>query len=386
MSNLSSLIDRRRLINLTRQMIQTPSFSGSEGEVAHLLANEMRYLGFDRVRVDEKNNVVGHINPGGSPTVMFNGHIDHADVGDMADPFSGRIISGKRYGKDGAVICGRGACDMKGAVAAMVHAAAALGRSETAPAGSAVVTAVALEELGEGEGTRFVLDEGVTADMAICGEATDLLVNVGHRGKYNVEVSVRGEASHSCNPERGVNAVDQMHHFLSQLHADYHPPGHHLLGQCTWAVVDISADPDWKTPTIPDQCRAVIDRRTLPAETRDDILGELEQVAASVRSRHPEFSAKMRILTETSPMLINPDSEIVQLVQAARTSVMGNCAAAGAWMFGTDAPYINERAIPCVGFGPGDEGYAHTDDDHLALDDLHTAARVYAQILQDQCL
>ncbi len=386
MTQLSSLIDRNQLVELTRRLIQTPSFSEKEGEAAHLLAGWMRRLGFDRVKIDEKSNVIGHVNPGASPTVMFNGHIDHAEIGDMSVPFSAKIIPQKRYGTGGPAIYGRGACDMKGAVAAMVHAAAALGQAGGPPTGSAVVTAVALEEQGEGEGTRFVLDQGLHADMAVCGEATGLRVNVGHRGKYNVEVTVMGESSHSCNPAAGINAVDHMHHFLAALHSDYRPPSHPVLGQCTWTVVDISAEPGWKTPTIPHRCTAVIDRRTLPGETKEDIIDQLSRIAESVRKQHPRFCARMRILTQTSPMLIDTDCQAVRTVQRARAKVMGERTPPGAWRFGTDAPYINERGIPCVGFGPGDETYAHTSDDHLAIADLYSAAAVYAQILQDVCL
>ncbi len=378
-------MDDRAMVDFARRMIQTPSPSGEEMQVARLVAGEMNRLGYESVKIDEKNNVIGWINPAGRPRVMLNGHIDCAATGEMEDPFSGALVDGASYGVEGRVLAGRGACDMKAAVAAMVYAGAAFHRRCPAPRGGVVVTAVALEEMGEGEGTRHVLDGGVTADLAVCGEATGLRVHVGHRGKFNIRVTVRGETSHACDPERGLNAVWGMHAFLDHLRESYSLPSHPVLGPCTLAPVDIHAAPGWESPTIPDVCTAVFDRRILPGETEEKVLGEMEDIAVEVRRRDPRFGVELEIVTRTSPMLEDPGGEPVVTLGRGAEKVMGRTVEVGAWRFGTDAPYIIESGIPCVGFGPGDERYAHTDSDHVAVDEVLTAARVYAQLLEDVC-
>ena len=385
MKTLASSLDEREIIEFTQQMIRTPSLSGEEANVAEQVAAEMNRLGYDRVEIDDRHNVIGYINPGGRPMVMLNGHIDHAGVGQMKDPFSALIVDGSRFGSSGDAIYGRGACDMKGAVAAMVHAAATL-KGRPGLKGGAVVTAVALEEKGEGEGTKHVLSHGVRADFAVCGEATGMRVNVGHRGKFNVRVTTRGRTSHACSPDRGINAIYKMGPFLGRLQTEYTLPSHAILGQCTCTVVDIMASPGWTSPTVPDSCSVIVDRRTLPGETEEQVLAELKQIAARVAEKDPQFRAHMEIVTRTSPMWIDPSNPIVHRVEQARSRILGDQQPVGAWLFGTDAPYIIEQGIPCVGFGPGNETFAHSEQDHVPIKDVIDSARVYAQILEDQCL
>ncbi len=386
MSRLASLIDERELVALAQRMIQTPSLTTEEEDIAQLVASEMRGLGLAPVEVDEQFNVVGYINPTGRPILIFNGHIDHAGVGNMPEPFSGRIQDGSVFGTPGQVIYGRGACDMKAAVAAMIHAAAALAKSGRSPRGGVVVTAVALEERN-GDGTSYVLDHGdVTGDLAVCGEATDLRVYVGHRGKYNVKVTVKGKTSHASNPQQGINAIYKMQDFLARLHQDYQLPSHQWLGDCSYSVVDIMASPGWVSPIVPDSCSIIIDRRILPGETKEKILSEFHTLIKRQQDVDPEFDAEVEIVTYTLPMFTDPQAPVVKSMLLAREKVLGARGTLGTWQFGTDAPYIMERGIPCVGFGPGDERFAHTPEEHVPVDDVIKAARVYAQLIEDVCL
>ena len=386
MGGLAALIDERELVTLVQKMIQTPSLTTEEEAIAALLANEMERLGFSPVQVDEQYNVFGYINPQGRPMLMFNGHIDHAGVGDMPQPFSGEIQDGSVFGTPGPVIYGRGGCDMKAAVAAMIHAAAALAKSQRTPRGGVVVTAVALEERN-GEGTSYVLDhDGVKGDLAVSGEATDLGVYIGHRGKYNVKVTVKGKTSHASNPESGINAIYKMQEFLARLRREYELPSHPWLGDCTYSVVDIMASPGWVSPIVPDRCSIIIDRRILPGESKEKILGEFDTLIARHKEQDPQFEAETEIVTYTLPMFTDPQAPVVESMLHAREKVLGSRGSLGTWQFGTDAPYIMERGIPCVGFGPGDERFAHTPEEHVPVDDVIQAARVYAQLIEDICL
>jgi len=130
MNKHSFKIDREGLIGFTQDLIQTPSLSMQEEDAANLVARKMKEIGFDEVAIDPIYNVVGHIygnDP--EPELIFNGHIDHVPPGEMPEPYSGKIANGSKYGVKGQVIEGRGACDMKGAVASMIYAGKALKES-----------------------------------------------------------------------------------------------------------------------------------------------------------------------------------------------------------------------------------------------------------------
>ena len=170
------IIDNDALVAFTQRLVQTPSPSRQEQEISHLYAEELDAIGFDEVRVDSMWNVTG-ILKGESPElrVIFNGHLDHAEPGEMESPYSGEIIDGKPFGTEGPVIWGRGAVDMKGAIAAMAYAGKAIKDAGTKLKKSVAVTAVVREEEARGEGIKFLLDHSdISADMSVSGEATGL--------------------------------------------------------------------------------------------------------------------------------------------------------------------------------------------------------------------
>ena len=218
----------------------SPAPAGQEKEIAKVVAAEMKAAGFERVKVDGLFNVIGVIK-GESPRfrLMLNGHLDHAEAGSMKNPYSGKIM--EREGRK--VIWGRGACDMKGAVAAMVFAGKAVKDSGVKLKSSAILTAVSLEEAGRGEGIKRLLGkEKIRADMAISGEATNLQINLGHRGKLEFDVLAKGKTTHGSTPSLGINAIFQMKKFIEKLETAYrfagrsflrpvHGHGHRHLGQ-----------------------------------------------------------------------------------------------------------------------------------------------------------
>jgi len=387
MGGVQEAVDGAGLVEFTRRLVQLPSPSGSEEAVSQLLAEEMRRAGFHQVEVDALGNVLGYVfGEDRALSLMFNGHIDHALPGSMPDPYSGKLADGGRYGVQGQVIEGRGACDMKGAVAAMVYGAKAVLDSRSPLRRSFVVTGVVKEEVGLGEGMRFVLEEGnVRADMGVSGEATNLGVYLGHRGKLEFRISVLGRTAHASNPKRGVNAIYKMTDFLNVLRERYGMPSHPHLGQASFAVLDIAASPGAETPVTPDRCDIVMDRRYLPDESAESVKTELENILAALADRDPDFRAEIAFLKDMPVMYTSGDERVVELMQRAREAVLGERVEPGAWLFGVDGTYLNCAGIPCVGFGPGDEKYAHTPDDHVPVEHLTVAAKVYAEMILRAC-
>lgn len=385
MVDLAAAIDAGRLVSFTKELIRTPSLSKEEQAISRLIEEEMIRLDYDEVFSDQLHNVVGIIRGGGGPSLMLNGHIDHAGVGQMQEPFSAQEMEGAAFGHDGPVIYGRGACDMKAAVAAMVQAGGAVKRLGLPLAGDLLVTCVAREEMARGEGIKALLAAGVTADYAVSGEASGLEVYLGHRGKSEWKITTKGRTCHAANPSGGINAIMQMNHFLSALEKDYSLPRHQFLGDATWTVLDISASPGALTPIVPDRCEAVIDRRFLPEESQEEIQAGMEAVMQNLGAADAQFEAEVELFKWFPAMFTEPDNPVVQAALGARSKVLGDQGQVGSWYFGVDGTFLNQAGIPCVGFGPGNEFLAHTPRDVVPIEHLAPACQVYMQIALDMC-
>lgn len=375
------------IVAFTQKLVQTPSESGEELAVAEIIAEEMKKLNYDEVFIDPIGNVVGTIKgTGGGKTLLFSGHTDHAEVGAMEDPYSAKRMDGKKFGVDGEVIYGRGAVDMKGAVACMVYAAAAVKASGVKLAGDMIVAGNPMEETSGAEGTIYMLDvDGVKADGAICGEATGLGIYLGHRGNAEVKLTVKGVMAHGSNPSNGINAAIKASRLVCYIMDNYKLPKHDLLGDCTTTVLDIKADTERKAPVLPDRCYVYIDRRFLPGETMEDIVNEFNELIAEAQKEISDLDVDIEI-TKWGLALYTPEEEpVTQALIAAKTKVLGEAGDLSAWIFGTDGAFVADRGIPCVGFGPGDEAFAHTPDDHISIEDLDKATKVYAQMALEFC-
>ncbi len=383
---LDDVLDKDRLIAFTQRLVRTPSLSLEEEAAARLVEAEMRALGYDQVSRDQMGNVVGVIEgAGGGPALLFNGHIDHAGVGQMKDPFAGSIIEGAEYGHPGPVIYGRGAVDMKGGVAAMVAAGGMVKRLDVKLKGRVLVTAVAREEMARGEGIKALLDRGLSADFAVSGEATGNQVFLGHRGKFECRVSALGRTSHGGFPQGGINAIFLMNRFLSALQKGYPLPSHPFLGQATVTALDISASPGALTPIVPDRCDLVVDRRFLPEESQESLLAGLRHLLDGLAQADPDFRYELEPLKWFPSLYTPPESAIAQSLAAARAKVLGSPGSWGAWYFGVDGTFISQAGIPCVGLGPGDMYLAHTPRDVVPVSQLEEAALIYAQLILDLC-
>lgn len=368
-------------------LVQTPSESGNERKVAELIAREMRKLGYDDVYIDAINNVIGRIKGNGTgPSLLLAGHIDHAEAGTMIKPFSGELMDGSIFGIVGEVIYGRGAVDMKGAMACMVYAAAAVKKAGIKLKGDVIVAGNSLEEVSAAEGVLYMLEnDKIAADMAICGEATNLNVYLGHRGNAEVKVTVKGRMCHASNPGRGINAAIKASEFIKFYLENYDLPKHELLGDCTTTVLDIRAVTERKAPVVPDLCYVYFDRRFLPGETREKIIAEYREIIKQAQKVIADFDADVEI-TKWGLALYTPVEEmVVQALLKARSKIMGDEGKISAWIFGTDGAFIADKGIPTVGFGPGDEAFAHTPEEHIPVKHLELATKVYAQAILDIC-
>ena len=376
-------IDEDALVAFTQRLVRTPSPSRQEAEVSRIYAEELESLGFDTVSVDSMGNVTGILG-GDSPhiRVLFNGHLDHAEPGEMESPYSGAIIDGGPYGTNGPVLWGRGAVDMKGAIAAMAYAGKAVRDAGVKLKKSIAVTAVVREEEARGEGIKFLLDDsGIQADMSISGEPSGLDICLGHRGKLEYTVTTYGKTSHGAMPELGINAIYKMNDFVSELRKSYSPPEHPVLGGCTYTILETGATPGRLTPITPDRCWIALDRRYLPSESDETVKAEIEDIFRRLEQRDPEFKASIVGDKDFPPFLCDETEEVVRLMSRARRDILNDDKKPRSWRFGVDGTFIHARGMPCVGLGPGIDSFAHTPQDHIPIDQLISACEIYAEFI-----
>lgn len=375
----------KSLIDFTQRLIRQPSPACEEGPVMQVVLAEMERLGFDRVWVDENGSVIGQVQgaqPG--PTLLFDAHTDTVGIAPGSiwtrDPFGAEI--------EGSFLYGRGAADMKGALAAMIYAAASVDRNKLA--GKVVVSASVMEEIYEGGALKTVMDE-VRPDFVVIGEASELNLVRGGRGRAEVHLETIGVPSHSSSPHLGVNAIHLMMKVVRAV--DNIALGEHsLLGPAIFALTDIISEPYPAYSVIPARCKATYDRRLLPGETVEDVLGaitslpELKGVnfnAKIAEGEHRTYTGKMLTCSKFFPAWELGENHpfVGQTLKGLQQS--GLDPKMSAYRFCTNAAYsIGQAGIPTIGFGPGGEGDAHVVDEKIDLNDLEKAAKGYKGIIQ----
>ncbi|MEP6759378.1 MAG: M20 family metallopeptidase [Actinomycetota bacterium] len=321
-------------------------------------------------------SVVATIGSGTGRSLAWNGHLDTVPAGSpetwSVDPFGGAVIDGR--------LIGRGACDMKGPIAAALAAAAAVRRSGIEGAGTVTFHLAADEELAGIHGTKVLWEGGwLTQEAAIVGEPSDLQLGLAERGGAWITATAYGKAAHGSQPDRGVNAITSMARFLLRLREALPDTEHPLCGRpsVNAALIEGGSAPN----VVPDRCVIDIDRRLLPGETdREAVRSPFVALAADIQATHPEVDVRVEIREWTDAAEANADAPIAEAIRAAARAE--DHAPADVGFTGiTDARfYLNDAEIPAVIFGPGSLSVAHTADESVALGDLVTAARIYARI------
>lgn len=379
------------LASFLQDLVRIPSLSTQEEAVAIRLAQEMRRVGFSEVWTDRIGNVIGRIGAGQGPKLLLNGHMDTVDVGGLSRwpvlPYEGLIRDGVLYG--------RGACDMKAGLAAMVYAVQALSEARVELAGDLYVAAVVQEEPCEGLASRVLIEEeGIRPDWVVLAEPSNLQVRVGHRGRLEMQVKVWGKAAHASSPARGSNAIHNAARLIfgiellaPRLATDP------LLGQGTVAVTEIESHAASRN-AVPDCCIFYIDRRLTLGETERKALAEIqnivntEEVDAEVSITEYQATSytgyECRARNAFPAWVMPEDHPLVQATVRSVRDTLGYRPRLGRWSFSTDGTYTAGVAnIPTVGFGPGEEQYAHTQEEQVRLNDVVDAARVYARLAVD---
>ncbi|MDF2820935.1 MAG: peptidase [Clostridiales bacterium] len=381
------------VIGLCQRLVQVRSYSGEEGITAKKLADFFSLNGFDKVSVDKYGNIIGMIKgtrPG--KKILFDGHIDTVPVGNETDwtypPFSAEIHEGKIYG--------RGTSDMKGAVAAMACAAANYARDcRKNFAGEIYVAGVVHEECFEGVAARNI-SQLIKPDYVIIGEASNLNVKIGQRGRAEVRLETFGVPAHSANPEKGVNAVYKMCKIVEAIN-QLVPTIHPVLGKGIMELTDIKSSPYPGASVVPEYCVATYDRRLLVGETKETVLKPIQDLIERLEKEDPKIQAKVTYAVgkekcytgETIEgerffpgwLFDKEESFVVDVVK--ELEAMGFAPEITQYNFCTNGShYAGEAGIKTIGVGPSMENLAHTINEYIEIEQLTKVTEAYYGILK----
>ncbi len=381
---------RSELLAFAQKLLRTPSKSGEEGDVAALIRDEMGRLGYDEAWIDEAGNAIGRQAGAPGAPLMFNGHMDHVDAGDPArwahPPFGGEVHDGELWG--------RGAADMKGALAAMVYAGGLVKKLGRIVPGDVYVSAVVQEEIG-GLGARHLAD-ALPPMRVVIGEASGNQLRRGHRGRVEMQARFEGRSVHASMPDLGVNPHFSAARFVQGLRElpmltapDY--------GASSVAPTLVRSEPQGSNIT-PATIRLALDWRNVPGEDLPGVVEKLENLLA--RSLEPGCQGvievgsrelvtytglRMRYDDSFASFSTPPDHPWLVAAREALEGVLEREVEVGVWRFATDGGHLAAAGSTVLGLGPGDDTLVHTIEERLAVDQLLEATVAYmALALLDQ--
>jgi succinyl-diaminopimelate desuccinylase len=400
---------RDELVALTRDLIRFPTVN-PPGEAytpcAEYLGHRLQARGFavgyhraegevgDSARYPRTNVVARREGRRPGPCIHFNGHIDVVSVGHgwRVEPFEGLVRDGKVYG--------RGACDMKGGLAAAVIAVEALVEEAGDLPGALEISGTVDEESGGYGGVGFLAKQGFFSrprvDHVIIPEPLNVdRVCIGHRGVWWAEVETKGRIAHGSMPFLGDCAVRHMGAFLQKLENELYP----ALGEKRTQMPVVPEGARQSTlninsihgglseyceglpaPLVPDSCRLVLDRRYLIEEDPEEVKREIVDLLEGLKRDRRGFDYALREVLAFQPTMTDPDAPVVRAVSAAIEEVLGKPATQVVSPGTYDQKHIARvgQLQDCIAYGPGILDLAHQPDEYVGIDDMVASAKVMA--------
>lgn len=377
-----------RLANLCSSLIRTRSYSGEEGQIILQLQQIFQDKGCSDIHIDEFGSITACFKgkrPGRK--LLFDSHVDTVPVSDPSqwkyDPFGGEITRDRIYG--------RGSSDMKGALAAAIVAVESfIEDTGNDFAGEIVISAGVHEESFEGIASASISNRH-KPDIVIIGEATNLNLVRGQRGRAEIVVETFGKAAHSANPDAGLNAVYKMVTLIEEIQR-LSVSHHAVLGQGILELTDIKSAPYPGLSVVPEYCRATFDRRLLVGETPANVIAPIEKIIREISGIDPDFEARVsycfgREMCYTGSeieaerffpaWLYDEQEEFLQTALRGLKNV-GLDPEMIVYSFCTNGShYAGEAGIKTMGFGPSRENQAHVDDEYVEISQLKGACRGY---------
>ena len=382
-----------KLVAFCQKMIRAKSYSGHEDQVAEEMKRFCAEEGFTDVHIDKYGNCICHIKgkqPG--PKLLFDGHMDTVPVPDESawehDPFGAEIIDGKMYG--------RGTSDMKGALSSMMAAAIFYAKDcDYNFPGDIYVAGVVHEECFEGVAAREI-SAYVKPDYVVIGEASQLNIKIGQRGRGELQVETFGVPAHSANPEKGINAVYKMCKVIEAIRG-LKPTNHPVLGDGILELVDIKSSPYPGASVVPDYCRATYDRRLLVGETKESVLAPIQELLDQMMKEDSELKAKVSFVEMEEKCytgnqisserffpgwLYDENEPFVQDVYKEMKALGLNPTITNYNFCTNGSHYAGEAGIKTLGIGPSKENLAHTINEYIEIEQLVKVTESYYGVMK----
>jgi acetylornithine deacetylase/succinyl-diaminopimelate desuccinylase family protein len=311
--------------------------------------------------------------PAGSPTLLFEAHMDTVSPDAMPDPFTPVERNGRLHG--------RGACDTKGSLAAMMAAVETLAQDDIA---CTIELLAAVDEETRGSGVAAYVRAGNRPDAAIVGEPTELAVIHAHNGCLRGEIHVIGRAAHTSVAHEGINAIEGMADVVKALAAlnreiAARPGGPAENGSLTVSIIHGGTGLN----IVPERCTIAYDRRTTPGQTSSAALAEIDAALDTVRTG--SGGSGITIVRDDPSLdigaLFTPvESPIVQTASAAN-GALGLDPTPARVPYGSDASTLQHNGgVPTIVYGPGSIAQAHGPNEYVELDQVRQAAAFYVQV------
>jgi acetylornithine deacetylase/succinyl-diaminopimelate desuccinylase-like protein len=403
-------IDRDRLVKLVMDLVDIPSPTGYEGDMARAVNEVLQGANFDSVLQpigDERYNAVGRLQGlGGGKSLMFNGHLDTSFGPEQAHRGLGYQCKGTLV--DDEWIYGMGSFNMKSAMGTYVTAVEAIQKAGIKLGGDVVIAGVAGEiekapvndlegpmYQGYGVGTKYAITHGAIADFCILGEPTNMMLIPRHCGSTWVKITVPGHLIHTAWSEIEKNAINKARVVLDAIHEwipDYCQ--RNALGdfQPRVNVSAVEAGWSWRGARTPDNCVIYMDVRTLPDDLPLKAYNEVRDLIASVVDVNPQLAGtKVETFMSVPGTSIPDDHELIQNIVQAHTDQLGHAPefAIETWM--SDAAHMNRYGIPTVNYGSagriraGGGGFSTHQGEAVHIGDMLDMIKIYIQVMMQIC-
>ncbi|MEM1484331.1 M20 family metallopeptidase [Oscillospiraceae bacterium PP1C4] len=359
--------------------IETVNPPGREARAALYVAQTlMRYDIETEVQTvaEGRANVIAAIGDSEN-LVILNGHLDVVPAGDGwdTDPFQPIVRDGRLYG--------RGSCDMKAGLAAMMATAIRV-KQENLLGNCRLVLAFTADEEVNGLGSKHFIKHFHFGkkNLVVIGEPTENQINIAHRGVVRLRVRATGRQCHSGQPQNGINAIGGLSHIimeLEKLHQERTQIKHPILPSPTMCCTMIQGGA--KDNVIPGECECVLDCRTIPGDTAEKLRAQVLERISAMRGLDPEIQVEVTPFIEVLPGMAEPDSRVVQIARAAYHAAFGREPVLADFPACCDMSCFTAHGLETVLCGPGSIQQAHTANEYVVLDQLQDAIEFYTNLI-----
>lgn len=379
MLRLFAELNRDHMVRSLQELIAKKSVNPFEAEVksgfgetavAEYYAKRMADMGLAIRRdtvAEGRVNVFGTLKGSGEKgSLMLAGHLDTVDADEAA--FTPQVKDGKVFG--------RGACDMKAALAVYLEVARVITESGLKLKGDLMLGGLADEEYTM-LGSRYVGKHGPIAGQCIIGEPTELRVCPVNKGQICLCLKTFGQSVHSSVPEEGISAIEKMMKVIS-VFGEYHKelrgrPPHPLCGTASVCASVIRGGT--LASAVADYCELEVDRRVLPGETKETVYSEFRRILDGLAAADPDFKYELSAPTfDVDSNEISENEPVVQALLEPYAEITGLGKAVYGLPFGTDAPNMGCPTVIC---GPGSISQAHSANEYVEINQLEKAAKMY---------